>query len=156
MSKFVAVSSIMLVMMTTQSIAQPGTLGIGVVVGAPTGLSVKHWSSPQYAIQGALGGGFGGITVGADFIFHTNALNKPNVPFYYGPGVFFGSAGFGGPKYSRGDLAFGGRFIVGVDYLFPEQPFDLALELGPALLLTPVVGLGFELGVAFRFYPASL
>lgn len=134
-------------------VAQPKKLGIGIVLGAPTGFSVKHWNTPTYAIQGAIGGGFNGITIGADFTFHTNAFNNARLPFYYGPGVFFGSAGFGGPRYSRGDLALGGRFIFGIDYLFHDHPFDIAFELGPALLVTPVVGMGIEVGLAFRFYP---
>lgn len=133
--------------------AQQKKLGIGIVLGAPTGFSVKHWNTPTYAIQGAIGGGFNGITIGADFTFHTNAFNNARLPFYYGPGVFFGSAGFGGPRYSRGDLALGGRFIFGIDYLFHDHPFDIAFELGPALLVTPVVGMGIEVGLAFRFYP---
>lgn len=134
-------------------VAQQKKLGIGIVLGAPTGFSFKHWNTPTYAIQGAIGGGFDGITIGADFTFHTNAFNNSRLPFYYGPGLFFGSAGFGGPRYNRGDLALGGRFIFGIDYLFPDHPFDLAFELGPALLLTPVVGMGIEVGLAFRFYP---
>ncbi len=133
--------------------AEQKKLGIGIILGAPTGFSFKYWTTPQTAIQGAVGGGFGGITIGADFTTHTNAFNKSDLPFYYGPGLFFGSAGFGGPKYSREDLALGGRFIFGVNYLFPEHPFDFAFELGPALLLTPEVGVGIEVGIAFRFYP---
>lgn len=40
-----------------------------------------------------------------------------------------------------------------MNYLFSEDPFDFAFELGPALLLTPVIGVGIELSIAFRFYP---
>lgn len=40
------------------------------------------------AIQGALGAGFDGITIGADFTTHTNAFNNRSLPFYYGPGSF--------------------------------------------------------------------
>lgn len=127
--------------------------GIGIVIGTPTGFSLKHWESSRYAIQGAVGAWSGGLTVGADYLIHTNAFNKSNVPFYYGPGLFFGSAGFGGPRYEKGDVALGGRFMFGVDYIVPGHPFDIAFEVGPALLLTPSVGVGLEVGIAFRFYP---
>jgi len=128
-------------------------LGIGLVLGAPTGLSVKYWESSKFAYQGSLGGWAGGITIGADYLIHSNAFNKTNVPFYYGPGVFFGSAGFGGPRFNSGDVALGARLMFGVDYLAPDHPFDIAFEIGPALLLTPTVGMGIEVGVAFRYYP---
>lgn len=133
---------------------EKGKLGVGVVLGAPTGLSVKYWESERIAYQGTLGGMVkGGLMIGADYLIHTKALRDPLFPFYYGGGVFIGDAGFGGPDYSRGRFALGVRAAFGVDYLVPASPFDIAVELGPSLLLTPVVGMGIELSVAFRFYP---
>lgn len=133
--------------------AQSRKLGIGVIVGAPTGFSAKYWSAPSEAIQGFVGGGFGGIAFGADYLFHSNAFRNPNIPFYYGPGIFVGAASFGGPRYDKSSLAVGARFMFGADYVFSRDPFDIAFEVGPALMLTPVVGLGLEGGIAFRFYP---
>jgi len=133
--------------------AQPGKFGIGVVVGAPTGLSVKYWSTSREALQGYAGGGFGGVALGVDYLFHSNAFDNANMPFYYGPGAFIGSASIGGPRYDRNSLGLGFRFMFGADYLFPRDPFDIAFEVGPALVLSPVVGLGLEAGLAFRFYP---
>lgn len=91
--------------------------------------------------------------IGADYLVHENALRNPSVPFYYGPGIFIGDAGLGGPTYSRGKLALGIRGAFGVDYLVRDHPFDVSFELGPALLLTPVVGMGIEVSIAIRFYP---
>ena len=133
--------------------AQPKKLGIGIVLGAPTGFTMKYWIDAQTAWQGAIGTGFDGITVGADYLTHSDAFNNVQLPFYYGPGAFFGSAGFGAPRYVRGDLALGARFIFGVDYLTDDREFDLAFELRPALLRSPRVGIGIEAGIAFRFYP---
>ncbi|MEX2117354.1 MAG: DUF3996 domain-containing protein [Bacteroidota bacterium] len=133
--------------------AQPKKFGIGVVVGAPTGLSIKYWSSSREAIQGYAGGGFGGVTLGVDYLFHSNAFNNSNLPFYYGPGAFIGSASIGGPRYDKNSLGLGLRFMFGADYLFPNNPFDISFEVGPALVFSPVVGLGLEAGLAFRFYP---
>lgn len=131
-----------------------GKLGIGVVLGAPTGFSVKYWQSQRVAYQGSIGGAYkGGLMIGADYLVHEKALRNPNLPFYYGGGVFIGDAGFGGPDYSRGSFAFGVRGAFGLDYLVPGHPFDISIELGPALLLTPMVGMGVELSIAFRFYP---
>lgn len=134
--------------------AQVKQFGIGVIIGAPTGLSGKYWTTPRTeAIQGYVGGGFGGVTIGVDYLFHSNAFNNSNLPFYYGPGAFIGSAGLGGPRYDKNSLGLGLRFMFGADYLFPNNPFDIAFEVGPALILSPLVGLGLEGGLAFRFYP---
>lgn len=135
------------------SMAQTKKVGIGLVVGAPTGFSVKYWSKPTETLQGFVGGGFGGIAFGADYLLHSNAFRNPDIPFYYGPGVFLGAASFGGPRYDKSTLAVGARFMFGADYIFPRDPFDIAFEIGPALILAPVVGLGLEGGIAFRFYP---
>lgn len=138
----------------TQASDEKGRLGVGMVLGAPTGLSLKYWQSQRIAYQGSLGAMVkGGLMIGVDYLIHEKALRNPLMPFYYGGGVFLGDAGFGGPDYSRGSFALGVRGAFGVDYLVPASPFDIAVEIGPALLLTPVVGMGFELSVAFRFYP---
>ena len=131
-----------------------GKLGIGVVLGAPTGFSVKYWQNPRVAYQGSIGGMYkGGLMIGADYLVHEKALKNPDLPFYYGAGLFIGNAGFGGPDFTQGRFALGVRGAFGVDYLVPDHPFDISLELGPALLLTPVVGMGLELSIAVRFYP---
>ena len=131
-----------------------GKLGIGVVLGAPTGFSVKYWQTQRVAFQGSIGGMYkGGLRIGSDLLIHEKALRNPDLPFYYGAGIFIGDAGIGGLDYSRGLFALGIRGAFGVDYLVPGHPFDVAIELGPALLLTPVVAMGFELTIAFRFYP---
>ena len=47
--------------------AQSKKLGLGLTIGAPTGFSLKYWGSSRAAIQGYIGGGFGGIAFGADY-----------------------------------------------------------------------------------------
>jgi hypothetical protein len=138
----------------TYASSDKGRVGIGIVLGAPTGFSVKYWETPRVAWQGSIGGMFnGGVMIGADCLLHENAFRNPQVPFYYGPGVFFGSAGFGGPDYGHGKAALGIRAAFGVTFISRDYPFDAAVELGPSLLLTPTVGMGLQLSVAIRFYP---
>ncbi len=131
-----------------------GRLGIGVVLGAPTGFSMKYWESQRIAYQGSIGGMFnGGLMIGGDYLIHERVFRNQEVPFYYGPGIFLGDAGFGGPDYAHNRLALGVRCAFGVDFVPRQYPFDISAELGPALLLTPTVGVGVQLSVAFRFYP---
>ncbi|MGH2567946.1 MAG: hypothetical protein ACRDGA_06365 [Bacteroidota bacterium] len=153
MKRFLVLIILALMCGVTASSSQSKKTGIGIVLGSPTGFSIKHWNSQEVAYQGAIGGGFGGLRIGADYLIHSNAFNNAQLPFYYGPGAFLGPGGFGGRKYQSGDLALGGRFMFGVNYLFPEHPFDFAVEVGPSLLLAPFVDVYIELGIAFRFYP---
>lgn len=147
---------IAIAMASSQSVASSdrGRVGIGVVLGAPTGFSVKYWENQRIAYQGSIGGMFnGGVMIGADYLIHENALRNPQVPFYYGPGLFLGSAGFGGPEYAHDRVALGIRGAFGVNFISRDYPFDVAVELGPSLLLTPTVGMVLQLSVALRFYP---
>ena len=145
-----------LVLTSSQAVASSdrGKVGIGVVLGAPTGFSIKYWENQRIAYQGSIGGMFnGGLMIGADCLLHQNVFRNSQAPFYYGGGMFLGDAGFGGPDYLHSRVALGIRAAFGVDYVSREYPFDVAVELGPSLLLTPSVGMGVQLSVAFRFYP---
>jgi len=44
------------------------------------------------------------------------------------------------------------RYLI-LANVFPNHPFDIAFEIGPAMVLSPVVGVELEGGLAFRFYP---
>lgn len=129
-------------------------VGVGVVLGAPTGFSLKYWENSTNAFQGSIGASFGGgLTFGVDYLGHYDTFHNAAFPFYYGAGAYIGDAGLSGRSFARNSFAFGIRGVFGVDYLPPEYPFDIAFELGPSLLLTPTVAMGIEIGIAFRFYP---
>ncbi len=150
----IAFAAIVLALSQADASSERGKVGIGVVLGAPTGFSIKYWESQRIAYQGSIGGMYnGGLMIGGDYLVHENVFRNPQAPFYYGAGMFLGDAGFGGPAYSHSRVALGMRGVFGVDYVAREYPFDVAVELGPSLLLTPTVGMGVQLSVAFRFYP---
>ncbi|MBI3585737.1 MAG: hypothetical protein HY088_01240 [Ignavibacteriales bacterium] len=129
-------------------------MGVGVVLGAPTGFSIKYWQNSTIAYQGSIGASFGGgLTVGVDYLGHYDTFHNAELPFYYGAGAYIGDAGLSGRSFARNSFAFGVRGVFGVDYLPREFPFDIAFELGPSLLLTPTVAMGLEIGIALRFYP---
>ncbi|MBM4167883.1 MAG: hypothetical protein FJ215_01795 [Ignavibacteria bacterium] len=138
--------------------AQQGEIGVGLMVGAPTGLTGKYLlSNSENAIQGFLGGGFGGISVGGDYLYYTDAFDHPDFPFYVGPGAFIGPSAVGGPSFDRtGTLGLGVRGIFGVSYFFPRHPFEISFEIGPVLYVSPAVDMGLGGGLAFRFYPGRL
>lgn len=148
------ISAVFIIILLTSQLhaADQKKVGIGVVLGAPTGFSLKYWTSQSVAVQGAIGRGPGGLVVGADYLIHADAFTNRDFAFFYGPGAFVGGT-WGGPTIGGNDVGFGVRGVFGVNYVVPNHPFEFALEIGPALLLLPTVGMGVEVGFAFRFYP---
>ncbi len=133
-----------------------GQLAAGIVVGEPTGVSLKYWMDRTHAVDFAVGGlGFDGVLLHADYLWHRFGLFhsdrtdlEDNLPVYYGVGGVLG-ANAGGPF--GGGASAGVRGVIGITYLFPE-PFDLFLELAPTILVAPGFGFGFEGGLGGRYY----
>lgn len=129
-------------------------LGIGVILGEPTGLSLKYWLNEDRAIDAALAWSFSGensVQVHADYLFHRFDLFNPGgqtgtMPLYYGLGARVKD------KDRHDDTVFGIRFPVGISYLFSEAPFDLFAELVPIIDLAPDVDVGINAAIGFRFY----
>src|SRR3954464_7589991 len=72
--------------------AEKGTIGVGIVIGEPTGLSAKLYLTDDTAIQAAVGSAFigGGLQVSADYLLHPWILQDRDsfvMPVYLGPGV---------------------------------------------------------------------
>ncbi|MCX5746965.1 MAG: hypothetical protein NT062_31225, partial [Proteobacteria bacterium] len=72
--------------------ADKGALGIGLVLGEPTGVTAKLYLQDDQAIQAAIGSALigGGLQIHADYVFHPLILQaRPAfvMPLYLGPGV---------------------------------------------------------------------
>ena len=100
--------------------AQSSGFGAGIILGEPTGVSLKGWISGDRAIDGALawslrGGSY--FSVHADYLFHNMALiplNKGRLPLYYGPGVRVRSwTGHRHWRHGRWHVHEGGRASLG-------------------------------------------
>ena len=114
---------------------EKGTLGVGIILGEPTGISGKLYLKDDQALQAALGFAFygGGIHVHVDYVFHPLILqDKPSfvLPFYVGPGVRV-------IDYRNGRdhayLAVGLRAVAGLLFDFKEVPLDAFIEVGGVL-----------------------
>jgi hypothetical protein len=129
-----------------------GNLGFGVILGAPSGLTMRYHDSPRTAIQCSLGGSGHALVAVADYIKHVYAFRRDEWSFYYGPGAFLGEM-LGSPSLDQNKIGIGIRGVFGVNYKIPANPFDVSLELGPSLMVAPKVGMGVGLGISFRYYP---
>lgn len=139
----------LLTILTGSVNAQPSGFGLGVILGEPTGLSGKYWMSPWSAIDGALGWSFGKtnwVQLHGDYLLHNYDIvnvSKGKLPVYYGLGarLIFSSAN-----------RVGIRGVVGLDYLFANDPLDIFLELVPILDLAPDIKFDFNAGIGIRYY----
>ncbi len=155
MKKFLYIFALLLLFcfVNNQVFAQRQGVGLGVIVGEPTGLSLKSWMSASTAFNLAAAWSFeeyGAFQVHLDYVFHHPRLLESNLPFYYGLGGRLKLKDSGG---NDSDAHLGIRLPLGLAYLFREAPLDFFIEVVPVLDLAPetVVNLNAALGMRFYF-----
>jgi hypothetical protein len=124
-------------------------MGIGFMLGAPTGLSARKNISSHRAIDGGLGWSFGSKTrmhLHSDYLFSNPGSiywDQTPLDLYYGLG---GRMKFGD------DIELGVRMPIGLSYLDQEKPFEIFSEVAPIFDLLPDSGFEISLGVGMRIY----
>jgi hypothetical protein len=132
-----------------------GDFGLGIVVGEPTGLSWKLWTSRNRALDGAVAWAFGGngyLRAHVDYLwhdFHMIKAEKGQMPLYLGMG---GTIWSGNRERYAHNINLGLRGVIGMEYIFPEAPIDIFLELAPTFGLAPETGVDIEGGLGLRFF----
>lgn len=128
---------------------ETGSLGIGIVVGDPTGLSSKYWLSQERAVDFAVSWAFGGyLHFHSTYLHHFHKLiPEPEWAAYTGIGSRLKlKRCTNGGQCSR----FGVRMSGGIEFTYP--PFDAFFEIAPTFELAPKTALEFEGGVGARFF----
>lgn len=132
------------------SLSQEKGFGLGIILGEPTGVSMKGWLSSTTALDAGLAWSFARET---SFHFHVDYLihdynvftTREKIPLYYGIG--------GRIKAGRShDGRLGIRMVGGVAYVFPKVPIDVFLEVAPILDLSPSTDFYLNAGLGARFY----
>lgn len=126
-------------------------LGIGLILGEPTGLSAKYYFTETVALDGAVGWSFHHETdlhLHADALWHTHDLfdaSEGRGSLYYGVG--------GRVKFRhRAEDRVGVRVPVGVSFKFDRAPVDLFVEVAPVLDVAPSSRGSFTAGIGARFW----
>jgi hypothetical protein len=134
--------------------AQESGLGIGIMVGEPSGLSAKKWLNSNNAIDAGLGWSFsenGSAHLHADYLYHNYDLIKVSdakIPLYFGIG---GRFKFKNDEKSVGN-SIGIRVPVGLSYMVSSAPFDIFAEIVPILDLSPDTRFSFNSALGVRYY----
>lgn len=136
------------------SYAQERTFGLGVMIGEPTGISAKLWTSNSNAFDFGLGWSVIGkrndsgsrIHLHADYLWHAwNAIHSTErFPLYYGIGGRFKGGG------NEGSLAV--RGVFGLAWMPRQTPIDIFLEMAPSFELTPSTGFAIDAALGARYF----
>ncbi len=154
------VVAILMGLISTCAFAQD-KLGLGFILGEPTGFTVKYWLDDEHAIDGAAAWSFfdgDGFELHSDFLWHNfDLLKAPDgtdgkLSVYFGGGARLKFREDEGRNHDEHDTVFGLRGPVGISYLFEGKPFDLFAEVAPILDLAPDVEINVSLAVGMHFY----
>jgi hypothetical protein len=145
------------VIFATAASAQMEGTGIGLIIGEPTGVSVKHWLSGNSALTVRAAWAFqheGSLFLSGDYTLHSfNISNEDdfrNLAFYYGIGA---KVSFVEKKEESGDEAvIGARIPLGLMIPIGGAPVDIFVELAPSLDLIPETELGLNGGIGAHLF----
>jgi len=137
---------------------EKGVFGVGLLVGEPTGVSLKYYLGDDKAIDAGLGGAFlsKGLQIHGDFLWHPWILeSKPSfvLPVYVGVGARLLDRN-GGAR-NEDHFRIGARAVGGVLFDFREVPLDVFVEVAGVADYRTVgdpFGLDLNLGAGVRYY----
>ena len=134
---------------STASLAADRTVGVGIILGEPTGISIKKWTGSTTAFDLGLAWSLGGnneFHIHGDYLWHNYSVFKVDsgkLPLYYGIGLRARLAT---------DTQVGVRGVIGLAYIFAEAPIDIFLEIAPVMDLIPGTAFGFNGAIGARFF----
>lgn len=137
------------------AVAQGGGTGLGVIVGEPTGISMKFWTGGNTAFDAAAAWSvyrYHAFHFHADLLFHSFSLinvSPGTLPAYVGVG---GRLKLAGEPNEYKDMRLGVRVPFGLEYLFEPIPLGLFVEVAPILDILPGTGFGINGAAGARWY----
>jgi len=141
------------------AVAEPSGVGFGLIMGEPTGLSAKVWTSSHFALDAGLGYSWWrngqSLQVHGDMLWHSRSLIQSEdgyLPLYIGVGARIKLAD---ETHHYPDMRLGIRIPFGLEYIFTRVPVGLFLELVPIIDLSPENDWGGNSAIGFRYYFSS-
>jgi hypothetical protein len=126
-------------------------LGVGIMIGEPTGITIKSWTGGNNAFDlGAAWslGRYEAFYLHGNYLWHNyeifNEVDSGSLPLYYGIG--------GRIVFDDNDARLGARVPVGVNYLFEDAPIGIYIEAAPILDIAPSTDFNVDGTLGVRFY----
>jgi hypothetical protein len=149
MKKLIIILVVLAFLSPCSAAAQDSGIGLGVILGEPTGVSLKSWVGRREAFDIAVAWSFegeGAIHIHADYLMHNFRLfriEKGDLVFCYG---------IGARVKTEDKTQIGVRFPFGLSYLFEKDPLEIFFELGPIMNLSPKTRFRMTTCVGIRYY----
>ncbi len=148
MKKLVTIS--LALMLSISAFSQTSGIGIGAELGTVVDFTAKFWTGETTAVALAAGfdwGGYGGLHVNGDFLFHMWSFDvgQDMMKVYFGPGVGLGV--YLGTYYSYDTYSkvwFTLRAPGGVGYYFHNMPLECFAEFAPGVDIFGPYGFDFR------------
>lgn len=150
-SGILSILTLLLLLSVTISTAEaqnrPGNTELGIILGEPTGISLKLWQTNTTAIDAAVAWSFGSeesVHIHADYLIHNDLeANEGSFMFYYG---------LGARALLADDPRFGARIPLGLQYILPSTRLSLFFEVAPTFDLVPSTKFGVNGGIGVRYF----
>lgn len=144
------VLSIFVLTISSSIYSQEKGFGLGIIIGEPTGLSAKYWTSESNAFDFGLGYSFSPknsrLHLHADYLFHLRLTNtSEKFSLYYGPGVRIKTR-------EDDDSVLGIRGALGITWIPRNTPLDFFFEVVPVFTLIPATSFDINAGLGARYY----
>lgn len=150
---------------TPKRTGKGGDIGLGGVIGDPTGVTFKVFLHARHALESTAGFGpfhRGGGRVHLAYLFHSRPWADGDGFFLHGyvglgPGVAFWHkryVGFGGPGDFRRAALFVRAPVLGLAFHMQEIPLDVFIETAYSPIVTPPLtfwNVDFALGARYWF-----
>lgn len=124
---------------------RPGNTELGFIVGEPTGISAKFWTSDRTAFDLGFAWSFSGqgsMHIHSNYLYHSY-MQDPDIALYFG---------LGGRLLLEDDFSMGLRVPLGMQYVIPESNLGLFFELAPLLQLVPGLDADINGGLGLRYF----
>jgi len=129
--------------------------------GYENGIAGKYFLTEGTALEGVLGLRNHGLVITGLYEIHQTAFNLPELKFYYGFGAHLGAVGSGRYQrygsddevYNSSSILLGADGVLGLEYVIPQSPIAISLDLNPRLELArgPFFDLAPGLGIKYTF-----
>jgi hypothetical protein len=142
----------LLLAFTSTISAQSYETGIGAKLGFYNGVSVKHFISPNNALEGVVSFRWGGAIITGLYEWQQPIYSAPGIDYFVGAGAHVGFFDKHKYKHDEASSVFGIDVIVGIEYTLPTVPFTIGIEYKPAFNFVGDTHIwGDGLGVSLRF-----
>ena len=149
-------------LISKRSSAQDYKTAVGLKFGGyENGISAKYFTTNDVALEGLLGFRSHGVVITGLYELNQEAFGVKELKFYYGAGAHIGAVGSGLYRRFNGDdeyynsshILLGVDGVIGLEYVIPQSPIAVSLDLNPRVELAtgPFFDIAPGLGIKYTF-----